>query len=456
MRGCEPISRSHAREEAERCLQCLDAPCTRACPAGIVIPRFIRMIRSGNFRGAAEVIRCSNPMALSCGLACPDEQLCASACLRAAVDRPIEIRRLHLFAIEEEESLGPRQSRMAPQEQGRVAVVGSGPAGLACAAELRRLGIRVLLYERRDLLGGILSHSIPLYRFPNRAALRDASWALGMPVKEVAAARPGHEKPGRPLESRVELRLGTNVRDVDTLAREFDAVFLAPGLQDPPPGLPGSGLAGVERAEAFLETCRKARYQNPVGREIVVIGGGNTAIDAAMAAMHCLRKGHSAGGRRRACVQILYRRSRAEMPGWQREVREAESEGVLIQPLTIPVGFVGKGGRLAGVRVQKARLGRKDSSGRPAPVPIEGSETVIPCDQAIVATGMKVDRAPWRKLPVSRDGYLAAHEATRRVRGKVFAGGDAVGGGHTIVTAVRDGKAAAHAIAAMLRGGGHE
>jgi NADPH-dependent glutamate synthase beta subunit-like oxidoreductase len=449
MKGCETITWGHASEEAERCLQCFDAPCTKACPAGIVIPRFIRMIRSGNVRGAAEVIRCSNPLALSCGLACPEEQFCASACTRGSIDRPIEIRRLHLFAIEEEEAIGPRQPRMAATDQARVAVIGSGPAGLACASELRRLGAKVLLYERRNLLGGILSHSIPLYRFPNKTVLRDASWALGIPVKEVAAARPGQQKDHPALESRVELRLGAAVRDVEALAREFDAVFLAPGLDPPPPAIPGSELKGVERAEEFLQNCREARYQNPVGDAVIVIGGGNTAIDAAMGVARCGEQ-RAGSGRKKPRIQLLYRRSRAEMPAWEREVREAEQRGIVIQPLTLVLSFVGKKGMLTGVRTQRAVLGRKDARGRPRPVPLEGTESLVSCDQAIVATGMRLDRALVGKLPLDARGLLVRQAGTGKVRGNIFAGGDAAGGEGTIVTAVRDGKAAARAIAKML------
>lgn len=434
------LSPTEALQEAWRCLQCFDAPCVQACPSGILIPRFIRMIRSGNLRGAAEVVRSANPMAASCGLACPDEQLCGAACIRSRIDGPVAIRRLHRHATEIDDggagmrrgpgavvSSGARpasaiQRRRAPSLAGaRVAIVGAGPAGLSCASELRQFGIRTIVFEGRDRVGGILSSAIPLYRFPGTAIDRDLAFAAG----DAAAC---------------ELRLGTTIASVAKLAAEFDAVFLSTGLAAPGPTIQGAENRGVVEAEEFLERCRRARYRVAVGAEVVVLGGGNVAIDAAMAALRC-------GAAR---VQVLYRRTRVEMPAWEREVIEAERAGVVFQYLVSPVELVGERGKLTGVRLRRVALGPPDASGRPRPAPIAGSDFVLPCASAILAFGRRVDRGALGDLPLSRDGRLAVDARTGHVRGNVYAGGDAAGGEQTIVAAVRDGKRAARAIAAAL------
>jgi dihydropyrimidine dehydrogenase (NAD+) subunit PreT len=412
---------TEALNEAWRCLQCFDAPCARACPSGIVIPRFIRMIRSGNLRGAAEVVRSANPMAASCGLACPDEQLCAAACLRARIDAPVAIRRLHRYATEIDDATGPRHRRTPSPAGARVAIVGAGPAGLSCASELRRFGIRAVVFERRDRVGGVLSSAIPLYRFPETAVGCDLAFAAG----DAGVC---------------EVRLRVEVGSVAKLAAEFEAVFLSTGLAAHGPTIPGAELKGVAEAEEFLESCRRRRYRVAMGTEVVVIGGGNVAIDAAMAAVRC-------GA---AHVRILYRRTRVEMPAWEREVIEAERAGVVFQYLVVPVELIGARGRLSGVRLQRAALGPPDASGRPTPAPIAGSDFVLPCANGILALGRRVDRASLDDLPLTRGGFLKVNPRTGQVRGNVYAGGDAAGGEQTIVAAVRDGKRAARAIAAAL------
>jgi NADPH-dependent glutamate synthase beta subunit-like oxidoreductase len=437
------LESTQALREASRCLQCFDAPCAKACPAGIVIPRFIRMIRSGNVHGAAEVVRSANPMALSCGIACPDEQLCAAACLRAAIDSPVSIRRLHRFANDHEEDAGPRAPAIAPRTRSRVAVVGGGPSGLACAFELRRRGIAVTLYEGRDRVGGVLSSTIPLYRFPESVIQRDAAWTLGVERKKGRVA--GGQKDG----AAANVKVGTPVADVEALARTYDAVFVAPGLVMQDSEIPGSDLRGVTDAAGFLGRCRKSRYATKVGKDIVVIGGGNVAVDAAMAAVRC---GEVAGGPAPR-VHILYRRGRVEMPAWEREVSEAERVGVFLHVLAIPVAFEGAKGRLTEVHVCRAALGPEDESGRRSPIPIPGSIYVMPCDTAILATGMRLDRIPLGKLPITREGLIKTDGATRRVRGNIFAGGDVANAAQTIVAAVRDGKLAATAIVEFLGAG---
>jgi NADPH-dependent glutamate synthase beta subunit-like oxidoreductase len=422
-----PMNLTQALAEAARCLQCFDPPCTAFCPAGIVIPRFIRMIASGNLVGSAEVVRAANPLALSCGLACPDETLCASACTRAAIDRAVQIRRLHRFATEQGELKPIRRIRTSPTRRTRVAVVGAGPAGLACAAELRRHGIRVTLFEARRSVGGVLASIIPRYRFPDTAIRKDAAWAIGAGV--------------------VELKLGTAVDQVGALADAFDAVFLGPGLAREEITLEGSGLKGVLPAARFLERARSSSGRTPVGRVIMVIGGGNVAVDAAMTVIHC---GEVQKRRPRPSVHLLYRRTRASMPAWAREVREAERVGVKLHELVIPLALIGAKGRVTGVRLVQAREGPPDASGRPRPVPVAGSEFTMECDAVITALGLTLDDQPLGGLPVGRNGLLSIAKSTGKLRGRIYAGGDAASPGGTIVTAVRDGKIAAQAIVASL------
>jgi glutamate synthase (NADPH/NADH) small chain len=416
-----------AIDEASRCLQCFDPPCTKACPAGIVIPRFIRMIRSANLVGAAEVVRAANPMAASSGIACPDDELCGAACIRAAIDRPVAIRELHRFATEIGESRSIPEPAAGPRRRagGRVAVVGAGPAGLACAFELRRAGVPVTVFDAGSRPGGVLARTIPLYRFPGEFVRRDVSYALG--------------KKGR--QASITLHLRSAVTDIEKLSAEYDAVFVAVGLTDALPSWAGTELGGVVSATEFLARSRTSRYRNPIGNEIAVIGGGNVAIDAALAAVHC-----GAVQGRSPRVHLLYRRSRREMPAWEREVTLAEKVGVLLHFLVVPGRFVGESGRLTGVELLRTRLAEGGAGKRPRPVAIPGTSFLLPCDQAILATGQVVDREVTGALPLTRRGFLRVRSRSGHVTGSVFAGGDAVGGDQTIVAAVRDGKAAAGAI----------
>ncbi|MFO7653597.1 MAG: FAD-dependent oxidoreductase [Candidatus Krumholzibacteriia bacterium] len=438
------LSPDEALAEATRCLQCFDPPCQRHCPAGIAIPRFIRMIRSGNLGSAAEVVRSANPLAGSCGLACPDEQYCAAACTRARIDRPIAIRRLHRHATEAGETLGARPVRSAERLGCRVAVVGAGPAGLACAGELWRLGIDVDIHEARARAGGVLAHAIPAYRFADRALAGDVRWIA--PEERAGGAGSTRRRVARGPAS-LRILDGRPVRDLAALAARYDALYVAPGAVARQPALPGAELRGVSSALEFLERCRRRNYRNPVGRSVVVIGGGNVAVDAAMAAVRCGLNGSDAAG---TAVHLVYRRERAAMPAWDREIREAERVGVQLHLQVAPIAIEGDRGRVAGIRLQRTRPGAPDRSGRPRPVAVPGDELALACDRVLLATGLEPP-ALADQLPRSRARWIRVQPATGLVRDNVYAGGDAVGSDQTIVAAVRDGKAAARAIAARLR-----
>lgn len=421
-----------ALAEAQRCLQCFAPPCQTHCPAALPVARMIRMIRSGNLRGAAETVRAANPMVASCGDACPSECYCAAACTRAELDAPIRIRELHRYATRMGEREAPRPLRYAARSGQRVAVVGGGPAGLTCALELRRQGVDVVLHEARSTLGGVLAHAIPPDRFPDETIAADGRWVAVQAIDAPAT---------------LEIRLNHRVEEPASLAAEFDAVYVAPGAVARQPRIPGSDLGGVMSAIVFLEACRRRRYRQRVGRRVVVVGGGNVAVDAAMAAVRC---GLESGRPPRPRVHLVYRRGRRDMPAWEREVRVAEQLGIELQLLAAPIAFRGRAGRVQAVRLQAMRPGPLDATGRPAPEPVPGAERELVCDQVIVATGLELDPRLVR-LPRTRSGWIRAHERTRRVGGMLYAGGDAIGSDQAIVTAVGDGKAAAAAIVAALR-----
>jgi NADPH-dependent glutamate synthase beta subunit-like oxidoreductase len=371
-------------------------------------------------------------MVASCGEACPSDRYCAAACTRAELDTPIRIRELHRYATRMGERAAPRPLRHAPRSGQRVAVVGGGPAGLTCALELRRLGVDVVLHEARSTLGGVLAHAIPLDRFPDETIAADGRWVVERAIDAPAT---------------LEVRLNHPIEEPAELAAVFDAVYIAPGAVPREPRIPGSDLGGVMPAIAFLEACRRRRYRQRVGRRVVVVGGGNVAVDAAMAVVRC---GLEGGGAVRPRVHLVYRRARRDMPAWEREMREAEELGIELHLLAAPLAFLGHAGRVEAVRLQTMRPGPLDGTGRPAPEPVPGAERELACDQVILATGLELDRRLTR-LPRTRSGWIRAHERTRRVGGMLYAGGDAIGSDQAIVTAVGDGKAAAAAIVAALR-----
>lgn len=417
-----------ALAEASRCLFCHDAPCVEGCPAGVDVPGFIRRLKTRNFVGAARLIREANVFAGVCARVCPAEELCEKRCSSTNLSEPIAIAALQRFVADEEMKRGIKLPGPGAPTGKKVAVIGSGPAGLACAHELARLGHAVTVYEAEERPGGLLVHGIPRYRLP-----------LAVAEAEVGAV----------LESSgVEVKTGVRVgRDVSAaeIRRSHDALFLSPGLgYQSSLGVPGEDLPGVLQAGEFLRKVAAGDDVRLAGK-VVVIGGGNVAMDAACSALRC---GASE-------VVVLYRRSRDEMPAWKREYEFAAAEGVKFEFLTTPVRFVEDGGRLTGVECVRTRLGEPDSSGRRRPEMIPGSEHIIEVPTAIVATG----QAPWPGL-VELFGGLAAGKAgaievcretqMTSVEG-VFAGGDAANGGATVVQAVAEGKRAAKAIDAYLR-----
>jgi glutamate synthase (NADPH/NADH) small chain len=425
-----PLSVEEALLEADRCLDCggahAPAPCTVACPAGVDVAGFVTAIAEGDRALAADTIFAENLLGASCARVCPAEVLCEGACVLAHEGRrPIQIAALQRHATDWSLTRDRPLRAHAPSTGKRVAVIGAGPAGLACAGELAALGHQVTIYEERDEVGGLVRFAIAPYRIQ-----RDP-----LPAEAVALESLG-----------VAFRLGHPVRDrasLEAIAAGADAVFLGVGMgADADVRYPGDALAGVWDSLPFIEAV-KSEEPPEVGRT-VVIGGGNTAIDVAREA---LRLG-AAG------VTLLYRRTRNEMPAYAYEVEEAEEEGVRFQWLAVPVRFIGRD-RLVAVECQSMELGEPDASGRRRPEPVEGSRFMIPAETAVKAIGQRGRDELAELIPALHlaRGRVEVDAATGRTSDpKFFAGGDAVNGGASAVEAVHEAKLAATAIDEWLRG----
>ncbi len=422
------------RKEAASCRQCNDPTCVPKCPAGVNVPKFIQAIVDGRYRDAYETIREANVLAAVCGYVCPSETLCESGCINEHYSEPVPIRHLQRWvsrmALEEGWS---REGRPRAAATGfRVAVVGAGAAGVAAAVTLASSGHAVTLLDRRPAPGGVALETIPLYRLPDdilRQELEDALTASGAVERRQFELNAAHT--------------------VDALFAEgFDAVLVAAGLSSSVP-LPG---AARPRAGVFgaLEFLRRVKHEGArVSGAVAVLGGGNTAIDAALSALR-------AGAQD---VYIVYRRSFAEMPAWPEERDAAVRAGVHFLVLTQPLDYVSDGnGRLAGVKVARTRLGAPDESGRRRPEAIPGTEHVLPCETAVEAIGQAIDDAVRAALPgveFTRQGTVRVQPGTlQTTRERVWAAGDLVNGGATVVQAVAEGMRAAREIDAALKGAG--
>jgi len=414
-----PLTRTDAVVEADRCLECggrhAPAPCAVACPASVDVPRFIAQVASGATVEAARTILAENLLGGTCARVCPVEVLCQGACVLPHEGRPpIAIAQLQRFATDCAFEHDVALRKRAPSNGRRVAVVGAGQAGLAAAGELASRGYTVTLYDERDEIGGLVRYAIAPYRVTSEP----------LPAEARLLERLG-----------VEIVLGTRVdaARLRELEDEFDAVVLAVGMgADVDVSYPGDDLDGVFESLPFIERL-KAGEPAGVGGRVAVIGGGNTAIDVAVEA-------------KRLGAQVsllLYRRTEHEMPAYEHEVDLARAEGVEIRFLVNPVAFVGES-RVEAVRCAEMRLGEPDATGRRRPEPVPGSEFDIPVDTVVKAIGQR-PRDEFHELLLSVD------DDGRTADPKVFAAGDAVNGGASVVQAVREAKRAVAAIDGGLR-----
>jgi len=392
-------------------------PCQEACPIHQDARGYVGLIAKGKFREALELIREVNPLPAVCGFIC--HHPCEEACLRADVDDPVPMRLMKRFVAEHERG-GMQRIRKEKKKRQKVLVVGSGPAGLTAANDLSLLGYEVTIHEALPVLGGMLSVGIPAYRLP-----RDI---LDMEIEGIKAL-------GVEMKTDHFFSLDGNGRSFRKLG--FQAVFLSTGAHGSMKlKIPGEGLREVYPGVAFLRDMNLGKKVK-IGNKVVVIGGGNVALDVARSAL-------GMGAKK---VEIYYRRSRDEMPAIREEVEEAIQEGVKIRFLVSPLRIIGKGGKAVAMGCTRMRLGEPDRSGRRKPIPIEGSSFDVQADTIIAAIGQKIDRKGFRGLETNEDGTVRVHPGTGETSLKgVFAGGDVVRGPGWAIDAIADGKRGAQSI----------
>lgn len=409
-------SRSQATVEANRCLYCYDAPCTKICPTHIDIPGFIRKIATGNVKGAAKTIFESNILGMSCSRVCPVEVLCVGDCVdNLAGVPPIQIGKLQRFATDTAFDEGWSFFERGPDTGKAVALVGGGPASLACAHELSRHGHRAVIYEGRPVLGGLNTTGVAPYKMRADRSEQEVEWILSIGGIEVR-----HER----------------VADIAALEAQYDAVFLGLGLgEDSTLGVPGESLTGVEGAVHFIERMKLGKVELSGVQHAVVIGGGNTAIDAA-------RELRRLGV---AQVRMVYRGDAEAMSGYLHEWKYAKIDGVIEHFSAQPVEFVGANGAVTGVRC----LATKNRQPQP------GTEHVVPAELVLLAIGQaKLGKMVGHLPGISLDkGRILTDEFGFTGRPKVYAGGDCRNGGKEVVNAAAEGKASANAIHTFLTGG---
>jgi dihydropyrimidine dehydrogenase (NAD+) subunit PreT len=427
-----PLTDSEAVIEATRCLFCHDAPCTIACPSDIDIPMFIRQISSKNAKGAAKTIFTQNIMGKACAVVCPTQVLCEGSCVYHGLnEKPIDIGRLQAYATDYAIERNIRFFEKGQPTGKKIAVIGSGPAGLSCAHELTRLGHSVVVFEASAKAGGLNMYGVAPYKFNNEDAKREIAYVSEIGFEIRTKTPVSAEKTGVPSVTLSELE------------KEFDSIFLAVGLgKSHRPGIPGEHLSGVEGAAEFIYRLRELDQHLPVGRQVAVIGAGNTAIDAAV---ETAKLG--------AEVTLIYRRREQDQSAYDFEVEHAKQAGVKFLYLTAPLEILGSQ-HVEGLRCVRNEVLNTSTSdkGKVDIQPIAGSEFVLPCDMVIFATGQEkmVDfYSQISGLDLDR-GKVVVNEKFQTTNPKYFAGGDCVNGGKEVVNAVAHGRDAARGIHEFL------
>jgi glutamate synthase (NADPH/NADH) small chain len=414
-----PLTPNAASVEADRCLYCYDAPCTHACPTHIDIPRFIKKIATGNLRGSANAIFASNLLGATCARVCPVQELCEGACVLGADHRPIAIGRLQRYAMDHAYATGSFPHGKALRSGRKIAVIGAGPAGLSCAGELARLGHEVTVFEKRELPGGLSTYGIIALREPVEVALAEVRMIESMGVT-----------------IRTGVELGTDL-SLAALQNEFEAVVLSVGLGK----TPGLGIEGEEAildGLEFIESSKTGEGGMDIGRNVLVIGAGNTAIDCATIAKRL-------GAER---VTMVYRRTNREMTCYEHEYDFARKEGIEFRFLSQPSRVIFDGDQPVALACLRVELGPPDASGRPAPVILPGYEFLLEADQIVKAVGQhKPSLASLLGLE-TRMGFIAVDQSFATSHSGVYAIGDCIRahGAASTVMAVQDGKMVASAI----------
>ncbi len=430
---CYGYNKEEAMEEAVRCIHCKNAKCIQGCPVSIDIPEFIAKVKEANIKEAYQIISHSSALPAVCGRVCPQESQCEGKCVRGIKGEPVSIGKLERFVADWAREQGIKPETEEEKNGHKVAVIGSGPAGLTCAGDLARIGYDVTIFEALHKAGGVLSYGIPEFRLPKD--------------KVVAAEIENVKALGVKIETNVII--GKSVTIDELLEEEgFEAVFIGSGAGLPMfMGIPGENANGVFSANEYLTRNNLMKafredYDTPIakGKKVAVVGGGNVAMDAARTA---LRLG--------AEVHIVYRRSEEELPARREEVHHAKEEGIIFDLLTNPVEIlVDENEAVKGIRCIRMELGEPDASGRRRPVPIEGSEFEIEVDTVIMSLGTSPNpliSSTTAGLDTNKRKCIVAEEENGQTsKEAVFAGGDAVTGAATVILAMGAGKAAAKGI----------
>lgn len=430
-------SKEAAQNEAERCLNCKNPLCVTGCPVNISIPEFINKIKEGDYNGAYEVISLSSSLPAVCGRVCPQESQCEAKCVRGIKGEPVGIGRLERFVADYHNSLDIEVNK--PISNGhKVAIVGSGPSGLTCAGDLAKKGYEVTIYEALHAAGGVLVYGIPEFRLPKTIVQKEVDNLIKMGVKVITNVVVG------------------KTLTVDELLEEYEAVYIGSGAGLPSfMGIPGESLNGVYSANEFLtrSNLMKAYLDDPdtpimKGGKVAVVGGGNVAMDAARTALR-LGAEH---------VYIVYRRSMEELPARKEEVEHAIEEGIDFRLLNNPVEIIGyqssdpkdpKNGYVKAMKCIKMELGEPDENGRRRPIEIPGSEFEIEVDAVIMSIGTTPNpliKSTTEGLEVTRKGGIIVDDNGKTSRDRIYAGGDAVTGAATVISAMGAGKLAAKSI----------
>ena len=436
-----------AVDEARRCLNCKNSPCVNGCPVNIHIPEFIEKIKESDFEGAYQIISQSSSLPAVCGRVCPQESQCECECVRGKKGDPVGIGRLERFVADWHNEHNTEKPVPAASNGKRVAVVGSGPSGLTCAGDLARKGYKVTVFEALHTAGGVLVYGIPEFRLPKAIVQKEVD-----NLKDLG------------VDVETNIIIGKTLTVDELFEKGYDAVFIGSGAGLPNfMGIPGEAYKGVYSANEFLtrSNLMKAYKDDPVtpimkGGRVAVVGGGNVAMDAARTA---LRLGADK-------VYIVYRRSMEELPARKEEVEHAIEEGIDFRLLNNPIEILGyenpddkrdpKNGFVTGMRCIQMKLGEPDENGRRRPVPIPGSEFLLDVDTVVISIGTSPNpliKSTTEGLEVNRHGGFIVEEDTGATSRKgVYAGGDAVTGAATVISAMGAGKTAAKAIDEYLKG----